>query len=584
MPSKTSDASKFAIKRPIVVEEKKRGCIKRLFKKKKRVEENKNVYSIIEVDMKYGVAKVRIPELLDVRTSFGDNVIYEYAIKDTDDVDLMVYNLKTSETYKLPTDDCQVYALVGDTVIYGEYAPNEYNVDLYSYNFKEEKLVCLERNVYKYYGYAEGKVFYTVGNEKYKDLFSISVDGTSRVEIVDSPNDDGVLMANYNSFYVGKGMGENAVLLRVSKDGKFKVPVGSMYSKFVSVNNGDIYYVNSNDELAVTSTDGKRSSKIAEGVKSCDEIIANDESVFFLRTEKIENAVKSKSLYRTESNGENVQKLKFNVVSMTNYDDNNLCLLRKVTKYFKVSTPTTLKNYDVTYKKCDITEYVKVNQKTFEEETLLTLGSPDKLSFEFKRGCLRKSVDVCTKVEQITRRDYVRKTGVPILVGEEAVEYDIVMDGVGRDKIVAIKTVKEISNCSILDAKLLVEKVGAGHDTTIKSNLSKSQVEECLQKLKDAGLYGYAKPSAKKLQGDLLLENKKSPNLLKDNTADDDKSAGEEKNASKKSKQRKKGNKFALAIMIILFIALVGVFAYAYFTTMGVPEFMPEWVHNLFKK
>lgn len=572
-PVISSDKSKFCIKRPIVISEEKKGCLHKLFRRKKRIQKDENVYSLIEVDMKYGTSKIQIAEFLEVRSIYNEYIVYDYAVIDTDDIDLMVYNVNTGEKYRLPTDDCKVFAVQNDTVIFGEFSPNEFNIDLFAYNFKKDELICLEKNVYRYYGYGEGKVFYLVGNGKYKDLFSININGTSRTQIIDSPNDDGVLLNNSDSFYVGKGVGENAVLLRVSHDGKFKIPVCSTYTKFVSVKNGDIYYVNSNNELVVCSTDGEGTSKIADGVKPNDEIVANGDSVFFLRTEKIENGVRAKSLYRTESNGANVKKLMFNTLKMNSYDDDNLCIFRKINKYFKVSTPINAKEFSVSYEQCFVTEYVKVNKNTFEEEVILTLGSPDKTSFKFKNGCLRKKIDIDTKVEQISRREYIKKSGVKM----DAVSdygYDIVVEEVGDNAVATIKAVRQIADCSLVEAKELVDKVKDGHDTTLKYNLDEKTAKESLEKLKLVGASGYIKNSIKPIEPVEEIEELTASEDIKE-----DKKA--KKKDKKQKKTKKKGSVFLSILAILIFVIAV---AYVYFLITGVPETLPQWLYDFLIK
>jgi ribosomal protein L7/L12 len=254
---------------------------------------------------------------------------------------------------------------------------------------------------------------------------------------------------------------------------------------------------------------------------------------------------------------------------MTDYDSNNLCLLRKVTKYFKVTTPTSLKSFEISYEKCDITEYVKVNQQTFEEQTLLTLGSPDKVSFEFKRGCLRKKVNVDTKVEQVSRREYLKKTGGSILEWSDNYLYDIVMDDVGRDMVATIKAVKNIVNCSVKEAKNLVDKVASGHDTILKRNLSETNVKACLETLKKAGAYGYVKLSQNQPTVELLENKEKDAELLESvseiqESANVENGVFEESSSKGKKSKKKKGINLPLIIMTVLCIGLIGLLVYVY--------------------
>lgn len=66
---------------------------------------------------------------------------------------------------------------------------------------------------------------------------------------------------------------------------------------------------------------------------------------------------------------------------------------------------------------------------------------------------------------------------------EEQTEFDVVMTSFGANKIGVIKTVREITNLGLKDAKALVEGVPA----KIKEAVSKEEAEQVMGKLVEAG-------------------------------------------------------------------------------------------------
>ena len=66
---------------------------------------------------------------------------------------------------------------------------------------------------------------------------------------------------------------------------------------------------------------------------------------------------------------------------------------------------------------------------------------------------------------------------------EEKTEFDVILKDVGANKMQVIKTVKELTGASLMEAKKLVETPNA----KLKENASKADAEEIQKKLEEVG-------------------------------------------------------------------------------------------------
>lgn len=73
--------------------------------------------------------------------------------------------------------------------------------------------------------------------------------------------------------------------------------------------------------------------------------------------------------------------------------------------------------------------------------------------------------------------------GAPAAAEEEKSEYNVVLKDAGANKINVIKAVREVTTLGLKEAKDLVE----GAPTNVKEAISKSDAEEVLKKLQEAG-------------------------------------------------------------------------------------------------
>ncbi|MDH5561065.1 MAG: 50S ribosomal protein L7/L12 [Deltaproteobacteria bacterium] len=75
--------------------------------------------------------------------------------------------------------------------------------------------------------------------------------------------------------------------------------------------------------------------------------------------------------------------------------------------------------------------------------------------------------------------------GAPVAAAEEQTEFDVIMTSFGEKKINVIKEVRGITGLGLKEAKDLVEAAGA--DCKIKEGISKSECDEIVKKLTEAG-------------------------------------------------------------------------------------------------
>jgi large subunit ribosomal protein L7/L12 len=71
----------------------------------------------------------------------------------------------------------------------------------------------------------------------------------------------------------------------------------------------------------------------------------------------------------------------------------------------------------------------------------------------------------------------------------EQSEYDVVLTGIGEQKVSVIKAVRELTGLGLKEAKDMVD----GAPKTIKEGLSKADADEALKKLIEAGATGELK-------------------------------------------------------------------------------------------
>ncbi|MBR2612022.1 MAG: DUF5050 domain-containing protein [Clostridia bacterium] len=412
----TEDGSRFFIRKKLRSPEEKRGCA--LFRKKKKTPrvDRRNNYTIVLVDMDNVTVKEILPEVIDVMDYYGDSIFYTYLSPETALPSFHVYNITTESDEAILDSDCIIHAMIGTKIVYSVYAPNAYNLDLSVIDIKTKEPKLIAANVCGYYQNSGDKIFYTVGSADLAHLYSYDLESGESAEMLSSIGEIVSLGEEY--LYYMKGNDRNAVLMRVSTDGKETLCIASRVSRIVRMGAGVIYYVNSRDELHMVRTDGRNDHTIAREV-SRDDIIIDDKNIYYLRREmvgdvSVEGDGMSCSLYTTTLKGTDLKKIAFNVVSIKEFDEKTIYLCTKENASFTISRPVDKDNFEVDECTSLLTAYKKLDKTSGKITDVLTIGVPTAESREFRVGCalFKKTKTVNGAVIKNIRRDTYVRAGV----------------------------------------------------------------------------------------------------------------------------------------------------------------------------
>ena len=375
----------------------KTGCKDKLLGKKDTVIEHRNNYEVYELNFVKGTCEKVIDRVVDIIDQGGDYLFYtvaeelapgehetEETKKQLKKLSVMALNTYTHEETLIFKEDCNIRKICGNKIIYTLRTPNRYNLDLHIFDMSTMSDTLIETNIRDFLDVSDGRIFYYVGNKSYSPLFSNNFEGTDRIEVM--TNIESVVMVLAGWMYVVKGSGRNALLMKISTDGKQRLIICSQFQKAVKITDTYIYYVTSGDDLRVVRTDGKENTLIAENI-DLNNVQIDKDRIYYLRREWIGKAIGS-SLYVMDIDGHNVRKLLFNVRSMKNYDDNTLYVARDDQIRFNIFFPAPRKkdekSYDQTF---DISRYYKYDKHTGAMDNILTTGIPHPDKYQAK-GCI----------------------------------------------------------------------------------------------------------------------------------------------------------------------------------------------------
>ena len=391
-----------------------KGCFAKLLKRAPEIIERKNNYSIIEISMPKCEVSTLVEELVDVTEFYKDNLFY-YSINEDDKENTQnfnVVNVNTKETKQILDMNCEIHNVVENKVIYSLYTPNAYNRDLHSYDIETGEDVLIEANIFDYFTAIKDRVFYTVGNDTYCPLFSNSVKGDDRLEIMTKVQKVAAVIAGW--MYVIKGYGANAALIKISADGKRRIVVCTQYKKSVKINDNYVYYIDYANSLRVVRADGMNDTLIADNIDA-DNVIIDKNCIYYTRYEYVANGKKNSSLYRMELDGHNIRKLVFNVSKIKNYDEETIFISRNENAVFEFTIPA-LKAKEEPRKEIktyNLTRYFAYNKATGALDTILTIGLPHTDKYEVKSGCFgKKTEEVESTYREITPKAEYKRTNI----------------------------------------------------------------------------------------------------------------------------------------------------------------------------
>ena len=435
------------VKKKLAYEQKK-GCLNKN-KKKTDEEVRLNNYRLILVDFKSNSVRTVINEMVDIADHYGDKVFYIFAerlpgkaVKKGDGflaklfkkdkkkpttpeepnftTCLKVCDLATGANTTVLNEDCEIHAVKGDRIIYSIWTPNALNRDLYVYEMSTQTEVLIENNVYNFFAVEQDMIYYTVGNEDFCSLVRNNYNGTERLEVMHQVSN--IIGFRAGWMYVKKGYGLNAILMKISSDGKRKVIVCTQYKKAYEITASHIHYLDTYDTLRVVRTDGKDNHKIADNINW---VIVNESYIYYCREEETKSKA-TLSLYRMDKEGNNIKKIVFAVDNAIDYDENTLYYSRKDTVRYKVTVPPEKKRDEpeVHFETRSVTRYFAFNKETEESKVVLTLGLP-KGSKSFKRGCLKKKeVKEDIIYEEVAAKCAYKRKGLQAVGAVEEEQYN----------------------------------------------------------------------------------------------------------------------------------------------------------------
>lgn len=408
-PSRTS----IFVRKRLELEINAVGCVKKFFGKKDKVVERKNNYSVLEINLSENTCKPVLDSIVDITEQRDEYLFYTVADEAEETGEkacLMALNTETYEKKQVLSQNCEINAVVGSKVVYTLYSPNVYNMDLHVYDIRTDTDTVIETNIYDFFRVIGDRVYYYVGNYAYRPLFSNNLEGTDRVEIM--TNVENIIAVHAGWMYILKGTTRNAVLIKVSVDGKKRLVVCSQFKTVVKITDSDIYYIDTSDVLRVVRTDGKFNTVIADDIDAANVVVDLDR-IYYLRWERVNNKKKSylsRSLYTMDLHGHNVRKVMFNVLSIKNYDENMLYIERGDQLRYHIFYPAKRKkNERSEIKTFHFTRYYKFDKASGAMDNFLNIDFPHPSKYP-SRGCVGKPVEMESKFTEIPiKPDYERK-------------------------------------------------------------------------------------------------------------------------------------------------------------------------------
>ncbi|MBR3862225.1 MAG: DUF5050 domain-containing protein, partial [Clostridia bacterium] len=417
----------FFFKKKLPVSIEKRGCVATFFKGAPETEQRANNYAVISVNMRENSVKPLIDAMVDVADYYENELFYTFAEepekkkKNDSEVQtpqkiktiLMACNVNTGEKRCVLNEGCEIHNVVGGKIIYSRWTPNDYNKSLLVYDLKSETDALIEDNILDYVCVLKNYVYYTVGNDEFRPLMRNNFEGTERIEILEQA--EKIIGNRGNWLYIERGSSYNKALFKLRSDGKEQIFLCSQFKCFVKIAEDNVYYLDAWDNLHIVRPDGRDDRIIAEDLDIINgnldaSIIVEEDRIYYVRKEAVEDNKTSKSLYVMDLDGHNVKKLVFNVDNVLNYDQNTLYYSAWQEMRYKVTVPARKKAEERTYHQIyKLKKYFVYDKKSGESTLVLTKNKPHGKT-SFKKGCFGGSVDAnLIYVEDPVVREFKRR-------------------------------------------------------------------------------------------------------------------------------------------------------------------------------
>ena len=425
----SSDKTKFFIRKKLREATVKPGCFGR--KKKAKNEDSAinraNNYAIVLVDMDNVTSKVILPEVVDIMDYYDDKIFYTTVDHGCQFPSFRVYDIETEESTEILDSNCVIHDVSDGKVIYSLRVPNIYNMDIYSLDIKTEEPHLIDENISAFNITHGNKVFYTVGTQNDKRLYSANLDGTDRCEI--STNPGKILDYSSGWLYYVNGEGPNTCLMKVSIDGSKNILVASRFKTRVKSLNGYIYYISTSGDLRVVRSDGTSDTRIATGVDDLEHIIIDNEKIYYLKKDYIGPSEANESglglsLYTTDLLGKNLHKLAHDVSAIAEYNDRYIYLCKHRGMKYSVKTPINNKDSTTELIERELTFYESYDKQTHSFKEIVHFGMPTRSIVSYKKSFwpFSKYVTDQSIISEVPT-DYIRDDVAPVgMVRNEELE------------------------------------------------------------------------------------------------------------------------------------------------------------------
>lgn len=296
---------------------------------------------ILALDMSTGKFSVLAEGVYRISKITGDTIYYvapnfEYkrngTVSDIKGESLYSYNIVTHDNKKLITGNSTLYELNDSSIIFTRQDHGQNNLTIYTKrNIEGAEEVALVKNVYNFYKFIKGKIYYMVGNANIKSLCSIRPDGTDQREIMKYMMD--IVFTSGDWMYVTRGAKDNIfrTLYRIPLVGgePKKVAFGVISSDLDKpcIRKGYLYYTDYNAELCRVRLDGTNQQSLVQGVRKI--LMVNYDKVFYLSYDGKERGHNIISLYEMNMDGSNRRKLIYNVESIHNVENKYFIYVRE---------------------------------------------------------------------------------------------------------------------------------------------------------------------------------------------------------------------------------------------------------------
>ena len=191
----------------------------------------------------------------------------------------------------------------------------------------------LEKNIYKVNKIYSGTIYYTVGSEPNQTLISICPDGSNRHEI--SLHIKNLLMECGGWLYFVRSTLYNSVMFRSRPDGSEQKVICQDVDSFEGMNNGYLYYKDTNDTLNRVRMDGSSKQKLCTNVENI--LSISDDCIIYtswdstILTDSVGNRKSAvvKSIYATDFYGKGKRKLAYNILEAKQMDEDTIYFITK---------------------------------------------------------------------------------------------------------------------------------------------------------------------------------------------------------------------------------------------------------------